>query len=225
MGEALIFCNAGVPPAVVRSSRPHFFPLIVGILLFATSVQPQKLTTAQRFAFTKKLVAAANERPQHKVRYDGAYVHLAYPGGDVPADTGTCTDEIIRIYRAVGIDLQKDVHQDMQAHFSVYPRKWGQSRSNGDIDHRRVPNLMTFFRRNGEVLPMTQNASDYGPGDLVTYDLGGGQTHIAIVVDHQFGLLQKRYGIVHNIGAGPKLEDNIFSYKIIGHYRYFGMNR
>jgi uncharacterized protein YijF (DUF1287 family) len=201
-------------------------PLLIALLISAVSVaHAQKLTPEQRTAFTKKLVAAANERPQHRVRYDGAYVHLAYPGGDVPADTGTCTDEIIRIYRAAAIDLQKDVHEDMLAHFSEYPRKWGQSRSNADIDHRRVPNLMTFFRRNGEVLSMTQNAADYHPGDLVTYDLGGGQTHIAIVVDHQFGLLQKRYGIVHNIGAGPKLEDNLFSYKIIGHYRYFGMNK
>jgi uncharacterized protein YijF (DUF1287 family) len=199
---------------------------IAGLLItLAAAARTQNLTPEQRAAFTKKLVAAANERPQRRVRYDGAYVHLAYPGGDVPPDTGTCTDEIIRIYRAAGIDLQKDVHEDMAVHFAEYPQKWHQSKPNSDIDHRRVPNLMIFFTRKGEVLPMTQNPSDYSPGDLVTYDLGGGQTHIAIVVDREYGLLRKRYGIVHNIGAGPKMEDNLLAYKIIGHYRYFGMTK
>jgi uncharacterized protein YijF (DUF1287 family) len=199
--------------------------LALVILLSATLCFAAKLSSEQRTEFTKHLVAAANERPSHVVRYDSAYQHLAYPGGDVPQGTGVCTDEIIRIYRAVGIDLQKDVHEDMTAHFAEYPQKWHQSKPNADIDHRRVPNLIVFFTRRGEVLPATQNVSDYRPGDLVTYDLGGGLTHIAMVSDKQFGLIEKRYGIIHNIGAGPKLEDNLFSYKITGHFRYFGMDK
>ena len=199
--------------------------LAAAVVLLAAVLASAKLTPEQRAEFTQKLVAAANERPNHHVRYDGKYQRLAYPGGDVPEGTGVCTDEIIRIYRAVGIDLQKDVHEDMVAHFAEYPQKWGQKKPNSDIDHRRVPNLMVFFTRHGESLPMTHNAADYQPGDLVAYDLGGGLTHIGMVVDHQYGLLEKRYGIVHNIGAGPKMEDVLFNWKIIGHYRYFGMNK
>jgi hypothetical protein len=183
-----------------------------------------QLTPQQRADFTKRLVAAANERTHHTVRYDAAYVRLKYPGGDVPEGTGVCTDEIIRIYRAVGVDLQKDVHEDILTNNSAYPHKWKwfSSAPNADIDHRRVPNLMVFFARKGESLPTTMSVKDYQPGDIVTYDLGGGVTHIAMVVDKQFGLVDKRYGIVHNIGGGPKLEDNLFSYKITGHYRYYG---
>jgi uncharacterized protein YijF (DUF1287 family) len=201
---------------------------ITAALLISLLLQVQSQESNPNHAeFTVRLVAAANERPQHKVRYDPAYVHLAYPGGDVPADTGVCTDEIIRIYRKVGIDLQKEVHEDMVANFGAYPKKWawgvpGIRRPNADIDHRRVPNLMVFFARKGESLPLSKNATDYLPGDIVAWDLGGGVTHIGIVVDHFFGFLEKRYGIVHNIGAGPKFEDALFSWKIIGHYRYYG---
>jgi uncharacterized protein len=169
--------------------------------------------------FTRRLIAAANERPKQRVRYDGAYVRLQYPGGDVPAGTGVCTDEIIRIYRTLGIDLQKEVHEDMAANFRLYPQKFGLTRADANIDHRRVPNLRVFFARKGTSLPITANAADYLPGDLVTWDLGGGLTHIGIVVDHRFG---DRYGIVHNIGEGPKLEDVLFTWKITGHYRYRG---
>ena len=124
-------------------------------------------------AFTQRLVAAANERPKLIIRYDGRYVRLKYPGGDVPADSGVCTDEIIRIYRAVGIDLQKEVHEDMAANFALYPRKFGLGRPDANIDHRRVPNLRVFFARKGKSLPISQNAGDYLPGDLVTWDLTG----------------------------------------------------
>ncbi|HEY7404560.1 MAG TPA: DUF1287 domain-containing protein [Candidatus Angelobacter sp.] len=176
--------------------------------------------------FVKKFVAAAVERTHHVVRYDPKYVRLAYPGGDVPADTGVCTDEVVRAYRAVGIDLQKEVHEDMAANFGTYPSKqrWGRTSPDANIDHRRVPNLMVFFSRKGEVLPMSQVADDYQPGDLVTWDLGGGVTHIGMVVD-QKALLSRRYMIVHNIGRGPKMEDVLFDWKIIGHYRYFGPPR
>ena len=141
----------------------------------------------------------------------------------MPAGTGVCTDEIIRIYRAVGIDLQKEVHEDMVHDFSAYPNepRWGASRPDTNIDHRRVPNLMVFFTRKGESLPSTTNADDYTPGDLVTWDLLGDIPHIVIVVDHRESS-GKRYMLVHNIGQGPKMEDVLFSWKITGHYRYFG---
>jgi uncharacterized protein YijF (DUF1287 family) len=172
--------------------------------------------------FTARLVAAANERPRLAVRYDPKYVRIRYPGGDVPADTGVCTDEIIRIYREVGIDLQKEVHEDMLANFRLYPRKFGLARPDANIDHRRVPNLRVFLARKGASLPVTEDPADYHPGDIVTWDLTPnpvGPTHIGIVVDRSFG---PRYGIVHNIGAGPKLEDALFAWKVTGHYRYRG---
>jgi uncharacterized protein len=177
-------------------------------------------------AFTRQLVAAAVERSHVRVRYVADYVRIPYPGGDVPADTGVCTDEIIRIYRKVGIDLQKEVHEDMVANFREYPRKWRwfSPQPDTNIDHRRVPNLMAFFRRNGESLPITANAADYSPGDIVAWDLGGGQTHIGMVVDRQ-PALARRYMILHNIGQGPQIEDVLLDWKIIGHYRYFGPKR
>ena len=171
----------------------------------------------------KRLVAAAGERTHHAVRYEPAYVRIPYPGGDVPADTGVCTDEVIRSYRAVGIDLQKEVHEDMEQNFSAYPRKWRwlSSHTDTNIDHRRVPNLMVFFSRKGETMGITQRAEDYWPGELVTWDLGGGVPHIGIVVDKKSGD-SGRFMIVHNIGQGPRMEDALFRWKITGHYRYFG---
>ena len=173
--------------------------------------------------FLKGFVAAAIERTHHIVRYDPAYVRIPYPGGDVPADTGVCTDEIIRSYRAVGIDLQKEVHEDMAQNFSAYPRSWRWllARPDSNIDHRRVPNLMVFFQRKGQSLPKSSRIEDYSPGDLVTWDLGGGVPHIGIVVD-RIAPQTGRYMIVHNIGQGPKMEDVIFNWRITGHYRYFG---
>jgi uncharacterized protein len=173
-------------------------------------------------AFLQSLTAAALERTHHIVRYNPAYVRISYPGGDVPADTGVCTDEIIRIYRAVGIDLQKEVHEDMTADFWAYPNhvRWLLFHTDTNIDHRRVPNLMVFFARKGEVLPISTQAADYTPGDLVTWDLGGGLPHIGILVEKQSS--SGHYFVVHNIGQGPKMEDVLFNWKITGHYRYIG---
>ena len=175
-----------------------------------------------RAFFLQRLVNAAVERTHHSVRYDPAYVRIPYPGGDVPADTGVCTDEIIRVYRAVGIDLQKEVHEDMQLDSSAYPHhaSWNSARPDSNIDHRRVPNLMVFFQRKGETLPITTRPEDYSPGDLVTYDLGGNVPHIGIVVNRKSA--GGRYMIEHNIGQGPRIEDVVFSWKITGHYRYYG---
>ncbi len=169
-----------------------------------------------------QLVAAAVERPNHRVQYDGAYYQIAYPGGDVPADRGACTDEVVRAYRAVGVDLQKEVHEDMLANFAVYPQRFGLKQPDANIDHRRVPNLMTFFARKGKQLPVTENAADYAPGDIVTWDLGAGLTHIGFVVDVPAEDEPTRYQIMHNIGAGPQIQDALFAWQITGHYRYTG---
>jgi uncharacterized protein YijF (DUF1287 family) len=196
-----------------------FFPafLVLAALPLFAQLQPD---TRQKFLHD--LVAAAVERPQHQVLYDPGYVAIAYPGGDVPAESGVCSDEIIRIYRAVGIDLQKEVHEDIMRAFAAYPMdRWKQKHPDRNIDHRRVPNLMVFFSRRGEELPISKRASDYQPGDMVTWDLGNGSVHIGMVVD-QKSTLTGRFMIVHNIGAGPKMEDVLFDWKIIGHYRYVG---
>lgn len=153
------------------------------------------------------------------VIYDPSYYRIDYPNGDVPEGRGVCTDVIIRVYRKFGVDLQKEVHEDMKAHFSLYPNHWGLTQPDKNIDHRRVPNLMIFFERHGEDLGITQNGNDYKPGDIVCWSLGGGITHIGIVSNVKSNDGQ-RYQIVHNIGSGQVLEDCLFSFTIIGHYRY-----
>ncbi|MBC7932443.1 MAG: DUF1287 domain-containing protein [Rubrivivax sp.] len=182
----------------------------------------QKPRPSSGSPFLDKLVEAAIERTSHEVRYDATYFKIDYPGGDVPAEVGVCTDEVIRSYRAVGVDLQKEVHEDMAANFSAYPRTWGLKKTDKNIDHRRVPNLMVFFARQGAGLSVTQDARDYKPGDVVTWDLSGGLTHIGLVVNVASDADENRMQIVHNIGAGPKMEDVLFSWKITGHYRYAG---
>jgi len=191
--------------------------LVFGLAVVAAQESPAREQLLQ------KLSAAAIERTSHHVRYDPAYVRIPYPNGDVPADTGVCTDEVIRSYRALGIDLQKEVHDDIVANWTAYPhdRRWQEGHPDTNIDHRRVPNLGVFFRRNGEALPITSNAADYSPGDLVTWDLGGNVPHIGIVVDRK-APGGARYMVVHNIGAGPQMEDVLFDWKITGHYRYYG---
>jgi uncharacterized protein YijF (DUF1287 family) len=176
---------------------------------------------SEKEKFIENLMAAAIERTGHDVTYDPSYVKIPYPGGDVPDDRGVCTDLLVRAYRRVGIDLQKEVHEDMNKNFSKYPKIWGLEKPDPNIDHRRVPNLMVFFKRKGEALPVTQNPADYKPGDLVAWDLGGGITHIGIVVDRK-SPGGRRHMVVHNIGAGPRVEDMLFDYKIIGHFRFYG---
>jgi uncharacterized protein YijF (DUF1287 family) len=143
----------------------------------------------------------------------------AYPNGDVPSNKGVCTDVIIRAYRKVGIDLQKEVHEDMKSNFSKYPKLWGLKSTDKNIDHRRVPNLMKYFERQGSSLILSTKPDDYQPGDIVCWNLGGAITHIGIVVN-QKSRDGGRYKVVHNIGAGQVSEDMLFDYKIIGHYRF-----
>jgi uncharacterized protein YijF (DUF1287 family) len=195
----------------------------VAVLIFLAAGLLGAQETASQKDFLQRLVAAAVERTSHHVRYDSSYVRIPYPEGDVPADTGVCTDEIIRSYRAVGVDLQKEVHEDIEHNWSAYPHdaRWRQAHPDSNIDHRRVPNLAVFFTRKGQTLPITYGADDYSPGDLVTWDLGGGVPHIGIVVDRK-SAQGERYLVVHNIGEGPRMEDVLFRWKITGHYRYFG---
>ena len=171
--------------------------------------------------FSKNLVAAAIERTTRQVTYDGRYHTISYPNGDVPDHTGVCTDVVIRSYRKLGIDLQKDIFEDMNSNFSEYPDHWGLTRPDKNIDHRRVPNLQTLFKRKGIVLGMTPNASDYVPGDLVTWMLPGNLPHIGIIIDKK-SADNKRPLVVHNIGRGPKIDDMLFAYPVTGHYRYYG---
>jgi uncharacterized protein YijF (DUF1287 family) len=199
------------------------FLVLVSLPTFAQSPPAVSLTHQQ---VLQKLVAAAIERTHHTVRYDPAYVRIPYPNGDVPSGTGVCTDEIIRAYRSVGIDLQQQVHEDMVRNFSAYPnqRRWLLAHTDTNIDHRRVPNLMAFFARKGEIVSASTRVEDYSPGDLVTWDLGGNVPHIGIVVDRK-SERTRRYLVVHNIGRGPQMEDVLFNWKITGHYRYFGPAR
>ncbi|MEZ5534924.1 MAG: DUF1287 domain-containing protein [Thiolinea sp.] len=153
-------------------------------------------------------------------RYDPAYVKISYPGGDVPAEGGVCTDVVVRAFREKGIDLQREVHEDMRRNFRKYPTKWGLRSPDSNIDHRRVPNLMTFFERQGVSLPVSDNPDDYLPGDVVAWKLNEKQYHIGIVMKAR-SYDEARPLIGHNINSGTKIQDVLFSWDIVGHYRYF----
>jgi uncharacterized protein YijF (DUF1287 family) len=170
-------------------------------------------------SFTDNLVKAARERTTHHETYDGSYHRIAYPMGDVADDRGVCTDLVIRAYRHLGIDLQVLVHEDMLRNFAAYPHTWKLPRPDSNIDHRRVPNLQTFFSRAGESLPVGSDPAQYVAGDLVTWLLPGNLPHIGIVSD-QFVAGARRPKIIHNIGAGPVEDDILFAFPISGHYRY-----
>lgn len=168
--------------------------------------------------FGEKLSNAAIQIIDPSVVYTPDYVRLAYPNGDVPAHTGVCTDVTIRAFRLLNIDLQKEVHEDMKAHFSKYPKRWGLSKPDTNIDHRRVPNLEVFFERKGKKIQLSNNPKDYWPGDIVTWNLNGKMPHIGIVTH-----IVSEAGnpmIVHNAGWGQVLEDCLFLYPMVGHFRY-----
>lgn len=169
--------------------------------------------------FYAKLAEASLELTKQKVTYDASYFKINYPMGDVPGDKGVCTDVIIRAYRKLDVDLQKEVHQDMKANFNLYPKIWGSKKTDTNIDHRRVPNLMVFFKRKGVEKKISQEPIDYQPGEIVCWNLRDSITHIG-VISSQKSKDGKRYLVVHNIGGGQVLEDCLFDYKIIGHYQY-----
>lgn len=179
------------------------------------------LLLSTTLSFANDVSSAAKSIINPKVVYDGRYETIPYPNGDVPLERGVCTDVIIRAYRTLGTDLQKLVHEDMKQNFSQYPsqKMWGLKSTDRNIDHRRVPNLEKFFERQGQALPITQNANDYKAGDIVSWRLHNGLPHIGIVIDQQ-SKDGKRPLLVHNIGGGQIAEDVLFEWKIVGHYRY-----
>jgi uncharacterized protein len=166
-------------------------------------------------------LAAATAQIGRTVSYDPAYTTLSYPGGDVPITTGVCTDVVIRAFRQIGVDLQKEVHEDMKAAFAAYPHLWNLRSPDSNIDHRRVPNLMAYFKRRGKAVPMSRDASDFKPADIVAWRLPDGRPHIGIVSSELSEQQPDRYKIIHNIGAGAQCEDRLFDFEITGHYRYF----
>lgn len=168
--------------------------------------------------FATDLARAAEERTKRLVVYDPSYVRLSYPMGDVPEGRGVCSDVVIRAYRGVGVDLQVLVHEDMRRAFSAYPKIWGLTSTDRNIDHRRVPNLETFFRRRGVSLPLSDSAADYLPGDVVSWRLPNGLPHIGIVSTRLAP--SGRPLIVHNIGASTRSEDMLFDFEIVGHFRF-----
>lgn len=170
-------------------------------------------------AHVSKMLDSVLKQVEVTRSYDPAYVNLKYPNGDVPENTGVCADVIVRAFRAQGIDLQQALHEDMRREFAQYPKKWGMKRPDPNIDHRRVYNLMHFFERKGKALPITQNPADYLPGDVVAWDLGKGQAHIGIAT--HFKTPDGRPLMGHNIAYGTNIEDALFYWPIIGHYRYF----
>ncbi len=224
--------KAAPPP--IPSNRADFFRIVkprwktaaglgclIGLCLVLQTGAGFGFRPGEPAGFSSRLVQAAIERTAHAVTYDGSYRSIDYPGGDVPDHIGVCTDLVIRAYRRLGIDLQKDLHEDMRRRFQAYPRIWGLSRPDPNIDHRRVPNLQRFFERKGRVLKVSDDAGDYAAGDLVTWMLPGNLPHIGIVIDRRSDDGDRPL-IVHNIGRGPEAEDALFRYPITGHYRYYG---
>lgn len=212
--------------------------LLLALLLLLGASGCQRQNSPQRFAAEPKpppilkplppnsppqlrqMIEGAVEQVGVTKGYDPSYVSIKYPGGDVPIETGVCTDVLVRAFRKVGIDLQQQVHEDMSRAWSEYPKKWGLSGPDANIDHRRVPNLVTFLKRQGKAVAITMNKDDYLPGDIVSWDLGNGVDHIGIVTN-LWSESEKRCLIVHNIGAGARIEDVLFDWRITGHYRYF----
>lgn len=212
--------------------------VILAALLVAEPVGAQ--STPGRPAFAQRLITAGMARINKTVVYDPAYVSISYPGGDVRQDRGVCTDVLIRAYRGIGIDLQKLVHEDMRRAFKTYPKRWGRRRTDTNIDHRRVPNLRRFFTRHSKPQPVSTTGTNYAPGDLVTWDLAkpfsdtktgrasrngrliyASRPHIGIVSD-RLSRDGKRPLVIHNIGAGTRLDDILFRFQITGRYRFEG---
>lgn len=212
-----------IPPPRQEPTWPDDTAVIdesgVTIIPFTLPKLTPKKAQEKGLAHVEKLLNSVLEQTQITRSYDPRYVPIKYPGGDVPMTTGVCADVIVRAFRTQGIDLQQALHEDMRRHFDQYPKKWGLKRADPNIDHRRVYNLMRFFERQGKALPISNNHKDYLPGDIVAWDLGNGQAHIGIVT--QFKTKSGRPLIGHNVAYGTNIEDALFFWPIIGHYRYF----
>ena len=217
--------------ATTRSISLGFALVLVSLFAFGCRQSSDKADFGRQVAWRerplpvelqpplKQLVADGLEQTKYTFYYDQSYTRINYPGGDVPLERGVCTDVIIRAFRKVGVDLQKEVHEDMRQNFAAYPNKWGLKTPDPNIDHRRVLNLRTYSERKGRALKISDNPQDYLPGDVVTWDLGG-YPHIGMVTNIWSDDRQK-FLLVHNIGRGARVEDILFAWKITGHYRYF----
>lgn len=201
-------------------------PILCAIVFATVAVQiPRNSLPAAPLQHTNnpqalRVVQSAQEQLQYTRYYDPAYVVLAYPNGDVPRDRGVCTDVVIRAFRAAGVDLQKEIHEDMTRDFAVYPNMWGLSRPDPNIDHRRVPNMMTFLDRRNASLTISAEAQNYLPGDVVAWRLDNGRLHVGIVTT-TIAENQQAYLVAHNVGSGVQEQDVLFRWTLIGHYRYF----
>ena len=200
-------------PRSSQSIKRNLGIALLATILLATTIYAQQIDNSL------KLVNAARKQVGVTIIYDPAYIKLTYPGGDVSLERGVCTDVIIRALRdARNIDLQKLIHNDIKTSFSAYPKIWGLRKPDKNIDHRRVANLQTFFKRNQQYavsLPLSDN--DYKPGDIVTCMLPGNRPHVMIVSDKT-----SFWGVplvIHNIGSGAQEEDCLFTFPITGHYR------
>jgi uncharacterized protein len=192
---------------------------LAAVLGYTPAPCAARLELAAVLPEVRLLVDAALEQHGQTLFYDPAYVRLAYPGGDVPIERGVCTDVVVRAFRKAGVDLQREVHEDMKLSFSAYPQNWGLRGPDRNIDHRRVPNLMRFFERRGKSLGVSDRAADYRPGDVVAWRLDNGLLHTGLVTDVPGA--DERFQIAHNIGRGVQIEDVLFDWKILGRYRYF----
>jgi uncharacterized protein len=206
----LLGCSSGTKVATAAASSASSTAARTTTTRPATTTQPAPSSDP-----ATRLVTAARAQVGVTVGYDPAYVRLAYPGGDVPIETGVCTDVVIRAFRKLDIDLQVNVHKDMRANFSKYPKNWGLKKPDTNIDHRRVPNLATYFTRRGYSLPVTSNPADYLPGDVVAIKLP--LDHIGIVSDRKSAAGTPL--LIHNVGNGAQEEDVLFAWKVVGHYR------
>jgi hypothetical protein len=196
---------------IAENDKPGFFPSAHARPELAAIDSPE----------IKNLLENAFKQIEITKNYDPSYVVIPYPNGDVPMATGVCSDVVIRAFRNAGVDLQREIHEDMTENFAAYPKKWNLPKPDRNIDHRRVPNLQKFFERKGKALTVTETSENYRPGDVVSWDLNDkGMTHIGLV-SNVLDENTNRYLIIHNIGAGARAEDVLFDWKITGHYRYF----
>ena len=166
-----------------------------------------------------RLAASALAYSGRGVTFDPAYYRISYPGGDIAPARGGATDVVIRCLREQGIDLQREVHEDMRAHFRFYPQLWGALAPDPSIDHRRVANLQRFFERKAQTLTPSREPADYQPGDIVIWSLANAEKHIGIVVPGP-GERSGEPWVVHHREGDVKWEDVLFDFKIDAHFRY-----
>jgi uncharacterized protein len=185
-----------------------------------TDISSVDAETVEVTGMASIIVEGALKQVGKTTEYDPSYVSIGYPNGDIPLKTGVCSDVVVRSYRHAGYDLQRLLHEDMRRNFAAYPQRWGASQPDPNIDHRRVPNLAAYFKRQGGSVRVTHVGTDYLPGDVVTWSIDG-SPHTGVVsnkrkkgADHFF--------IVNNRGGGTRVEDVLFAWEITGHYRWLG---